>query len=149
MSGFRGHMLGFSVAYVVLLALALHFKVVPENPLLLVSSYFVGLFYSILPDVDTPSSVMRRLVGRVFLAAVLILLTGFVLDFFRIYAIYLSLALAAVLYFLWFVKHRGLLHTPLVGALLSLSLYPTSPYLSGAAFLGFMSHLVLDGEVLR
>ncbi len=148
MPGYKTHIFGYLVMAGIILLLmdkliGLHISIE-----ILVSGNVIGILYSILPDIDTPSSKMRKITGRLFLAVSIVCLIAFAF-LRRIELIYIPLALISFLYVLWFSRHRGLFHTPLIGILLSLPLYLIDIHYVGFALLGFFSHLILDKEVLR
>ena len=148
MPSYKVHIFGYLVMVGILLLLLdkiLNFHLSIET---LIFGNIIGILYSILPDMDTPSSKMRKILGRLFLAASIICLLAFVF-LRRMELIYIPLMLILFLYLLWFSRHRGLFHTPIIGILLSLPLYLIDLYYVGFAIIGFFSHLVLDNEVFR
>ncbi|MBU4202058.1 MAG: metal-dependent hydrolase [Candidatus Altiarchaeales archaeon] len=148
MPSYKVHIFGYLVMVGILLLLSdklLNFHLSIET---LIFGNIIGILYSILPDMDTPSSKMRKILGRLFLAASIICLLAFVF-LRRMELIYIPLMLILFLYLLWFSRHRGLFHTPIIGILLSLPLYLIDLYYVGFAIIGFFSHLVLDNEVFR
>jgi len=146
MPGYKTHILGYLVMAGILLLIMdkiLNFNLPLE---MLLFGNLIGILYSIMPDMDTPSSKMRKILGRIFLACSIVCLLAFI--FLRnMELVYIPIILILFLYILWFSRHRGLFHTPLIGILLSLPLYFISIYYVGFAFLGFFSHLVLDNEL--
>jgi len=148
MPGYKTHILGYLVMVGVLLLVMDRILNFPLPLEALIFGNLIGILYSIMPDIDTPSSKMRKILGRVFLAASIVCLLAFI--FLRnMELIYIPILLILFLYILWFSRHRGLFHTPLVGILLSLPLILLNIYYVGFAFMGFFSHLILDNEVLR
>jgi len=145
MSGYSTHLIIYLViALFAALMLSSYF-----SSITLIVAVFIGCFYTLLPDVDAPSSKVRRLVGKFFLGLVLVLLFGFLGGFLPETAIILSICFCGFLYVLWYVKHRGILHTPLAGLIFAGPLIFIGPVYAGFALMGFVLHLVLDGEVFR
>ena len=146
MSGYKIHVL----VYVVCFSLASY--VVTENRLLevssqtLVLSFFIGALYSILPDLDMPASLMRRLVERFLLFLLLVLIAGYVF-LADMMLIFLSIAVVVFLLVLWFAKHRGFFHTVAAGLISSMPLLLVEPYFAFSALLGFLVHLLVDGKL--
>jgi len=148
MPSYKTHIFGYLIMMGILLLLLdklLNFHLSIET---IIFGNIIGILYSILPDMDTPSSKMRKILGRLFLAASIVCLMAFIF-LRRMELIYIPLMLIMFLYLLWFSRHRGLFHTPLVGILLSLPLYLIGLYYVGFALIGFFSHLILDNEVFR
>ena len=148
MPGYKAHIFGYLVMAGILLLLLDKIMNLHLSIETLIFGNIIGILYSILPDMDTPSSKMRKILGRLFLAASITCLIAFIF-LRRMELIYIPLLLILFLYLLWFSRHRGLFHTPLVGILLSLPLYLIDLYYVGFAIIGFFSHLVLDNEVFR
>ncbi len=146
MSGYSGHLLFYMAASVVALAVSFWYYPIDIGVVGTLIAVTIGAGYALLPDVDIPSSKMRRIIGKVFLAVIIASLLIY-LKTKTLRLVYIAIALSICLYILWFVKHRGLLHTPVVGVLFSAPLYFIEPWYAVFAFLGFMSHLVADGEV--
>jgi len=143
MPSYKAHIFGYLVMMGILLLLLdkiLNFHLSIET---LIFGNIIGILYSILPDIDTPSSKMRKIIGRLFLAASIACITVFIF-LRRMELIYIPLMLILFLYILWFSRHRGLFHTPVVGILLSLPLYLINLHYVGFALIGFFSHLILD-----
>jgi len=148
MPSYKAHIFGYLVMMGILLLLLdklLNFHLSIE---IIIFGNIIGIFYSILPDMDTPSSKMRKILGRLFLATSIVCLMAFIF-LRRMELIYIPMMLILFLYLLWFSRHRGLFHTPIIGILLSLPLYLIDLYYVGFAIIGFFSHLIFDKEVFR
>lgn len=105
----------------------------------------MGGVYTLLPDIDLPSSRARRVFEVLSLATITVLLALYSGSGERwLYA--LAVVLSVVLLALWLVGHSGVVHSLVSAFLLSLPLYLLNPLLGGFAFLGYMTHLILDGE---
>jgi len=85
----------------------------------LMASLFVGGIYSVLPDIDMPSSVIRRVVERGALLSVFFLIIGYVF-YPVVFLLYAAVAVVFLLLLLWYLKHRGFFHTVFAGLLLSI-----------------------------
>jgi len=134
MPSYKGHLKGGLVVFLLLGVLNLKFSFIEWSIYLLSAPIF--FIYTLLPDIDTPASKIRKWVSVVLLAPIL-------------YFIYYDMKWEAVsiittLTLLYFVKHRGLFHNPLVGFILSLPLGLVEPAFLVVAFIGFSTHLILD-----
>ncbi len=160
MAGYKGHLAGATVFFGVYLAgLALLFSVdqayrhLSDVELVAYPAALFGLclMFGLWPDVDTNSKGQNLFYGLFFVADVALLATGRIEE-----AAYLGLfcILPAL------GKHRGWTHTywamllipsPLVAVPYVLS--PERPLVGltfyGAAVVGYFSHLVMDGLVVR
>jgi hypothetical protein len=106
-------------------------------------SVFIGTIYAILPDIDTPNSIIRRFVEKTALVLVILLLVGYLLTNYSA-LIYAALVLVLLLLFLWTIKHRGIFHTFPAGFILSLPWFFLGYWFAGFAFLGYATHLFVD-----
>jgi len=136
MSGYRMHLL----FYLASLAAAAYFLAgrgfigAPYEGLF--EAAFVGAVYSILPDVDSPSSRIRSVVNLVLLAvAAASLIFG---------DAYVSVAAMALLALIWFTRHRGAMHGLVAAVALSAPFMVLGPAFFLAALWGYVSHIVLD-----
>jgi len=105
-----------------------------------------GAFYTLLADVDAPSSKARKIVEL----STLVLITASLALFLKtsnLLFVYAALFLTTLLLILWTLKHRGIVHTPLAAFLLSAPVYFIHPLAGGFALLGYMTHLILDWEL--
>ena len=147
MSGYRTHLIFYvtvtAALFYVLHASGLHRGLGVEE----LMGAAVGALYSLLPDVDAPSSKIGAALSRILLAGVLALLTVNILYGVS-ETVYLSAAAISVLLLLRLTGHRGATHTPLAGAILSAPLVLINPYFGAMAFLGYATHLLLDGRLL-
>ena len=149
MSGYIAHV----VVYLLLVLPATFFLVtygfLSEGRMIVSASILIGCFYAVLPDIDEPSSKVRSLLGKVFLGVSLACLLGFLAGLLNRNAIYVPVVLIFSLYVLWYVKHRGVLHTLLAGLLFSAPLIFVKPIYGAYAFVGFSTHLMLDRKIFR
>lgn len=102
----------------------------------------VGVLYSILPDLDARNSRIRQFVTVFFIlcSVLYVLYPGLVPDM-------VVVALVFLLAVTFLSKHRGFFHTPAAAVLFSLPLAIVDPWLSLFGFLGFLSHLAVDGKL--
>jgi hypothetical protein len=152
MSGYKKHILGYLLLVGLLSGLLFYFHLVEFNKNKLeifIPALIIGLFYSLLPDIDTPKSKLRALISKLFLATILCCLLAYVFFIQDIKLLFISLALTFFLYILWFSKHRKIFHSPFTGVFLALPLYLINPYFFSFALIGFLTHLIIDGELLR
>jgi membrane-bound metal-dependent hydrolase YbcI (DUF457 family) len=99
----------------------------------------VGLFYTLLPDVDSWNSVVRILLSAAF----------FVLYFLSSDPAYglLAVVLGVFLLVSLLLGHRGFLHTLAAGVLLSAPLFFLDGGLAAFAFFGYVVHLAVDNRL--
>lgn len=143
MSGYILHILAYWINCFVLVAGMHEFGVALPGFESLVFCAFLGTIYTVLPDIDTPSSKARKTAEKITLIIIVLLLTGYLLTQNQ-YMIYLSIALAAILFFLWNTKHRGFFHTLPAALLFSLPLAFFDFWTSVFAFMGYFCHLIVD-----
>lgn len=117
------------------------------------------ILYAMLPDIDHPNSRIRQIM-LTFFSVVFVITLGVIAfmvwhEMSKLY-IYMALGVGVfevvVLLAILSVKHRGSIHTPLAGALFALPVlyifkFNWLYYL--VAWVSYMGHLVLDGEVNR
>lgn len=133
MSSWRGHLKGAGLLWVVMISLMLYFEV-DLNPWIPASfTFFVA---TLLPDVDTPASKIRR-----YVEMTLLLLIGYSIIYG---SLVLGVALVALMLFIWCVKHRGVFHKYYAAFLLSSAVMYFSLY-HGLMFLaGYTTHIFID-----
>ncbi len=142
MSSYKTHILGY-IAFATLLLAGLSYYKIGLQKDIIVFGNLIGVLYSILPDIDTPSSKIRTLIERILLAVISFSLIAYIFTG-NSYFLYTLIILFLFLLFLYLVRHRGIFHTIWMGFILSLPLYIINPYLAGFAFLGFFSHVAID-----
>ncbi|MFZ2456333.1 MAG: hypothetical protein WAX07_07640 [Candidatus Altiarchaeia archaeon] len=146
MSGYKFHIIAYLLAACALTYALKEYRFLELTLFSLILSLFIGGIYSILPDIDLPSSVVRRMVERGALALILFLIIAYV--FYPVMPlIYAAIALTFMLLLLWYLKHRGFFHTILAGLLLAAPWALLDPVYSLYAFLGYAAHLFADGEL--
>ncbi len=101
------------------------------------------LLYSLLPDLDNPSSKIKKLFTRVLLTSSLVLLAIYYFSS-RVYVLASALVSLVLLLLLSFTRHRGRFHSLPAGLVLSSPLLLLgTPYFL-VAFLAYLSHLTVD-----
>lgn len=143
------HLLGFWLVALLALVVNLERDFYAVTPLGIAFGLLLGSVYAILPDIDTPSSKIRKPVSVACLSVVIIGIGGFLSSVFGVRALYVALGAAVIPYLLWFARHRRLYHTPVAGILFALPWYALDPVYAAFAVAGYLSHLVLDEEVFR
>jgi hypothetical protein len=146
MSGYKFHIIAYLLGACALTYALKEYPFFSLSIESLILSLFIGCAYSIIPDIDLPSSVMRRMVERCALALILFLIIAYVF-FLVMLLIYAAIAVTFLLLLLWYLKHRGFFHTILAGLLLAAPLAFLDPVFSLYAFLGYAAHLFVDGEI--
>jgi hypothetical protein len=144
MSGYVLHILAYWLMSAIFFAGLSKINLVTTQQIdIILLSVFVGTIYAILPDIDTPNSLIRRFVEKTALFLVIILLAGYIATNYPA-LIYAALVLVFMLLFLWTMKHRGIFHTLPAGLVLSLPLFFLGYWFIGFAFLGYATHLLVD-----
>ncbi len=142
MSGYKTHILSYCIFISILLAILYYFFDPGISATTLVIGISIGLFYSILPDIDAKRSKIRQLFMGIFILSLIL------------YVIYPRFILALItgilaffLFLTFFIRHRGFFHTLTAAILFSIPLFIIDPWFSFFAFLGFLSHLAVDGKL--
>lgn len=159
MSGYKGHIVGAVAANAVYLAgvkllpgdILERWNISLEDWQLLVGLFVVAVLFGLFPDVDTNSVGQNLFFGIAFVAMIVLIVAGKFEP-----AAYLGLlAMMPIV-----GKHRGWTHHKLAMLLVPLPIV-IIPYLSnheiwtlgvliyGAAVVGYFSHLLLDGLIIR
>ena len=141
MAGYKFHILtGIILAGIVSLGLYLiGFK---PSILEILLAIIVVPIYSILPDIDIESSKISHFM-RIFLIAGIIYL---IVKKSLLFAIILAVIM---LIFELLIRHRGFFHSITASVLLTAPIYIVSKsvFLTGIAFLSYISHLLVDREI--
>jgi hypothetical protein len=146
MSGYKFHIIAYLLAACALTYALKEYPVFEVTIVSLILSLIIGGIYSILPDIDLPSSVIRRMAERGALALILFLIIAYVF-YPSMLLIYAAISVTSLLLLLWYLKHRGFFHTLLAGLLLAAPWAVLDPVFSFYAFLGYAAHLFVDGEI--
>jgi hypothetical protein len=142
MSGYKLHIISYSLLILVLLPLLNYLAGFRFSSLTLVTGFSIGVLYSILPDIDARRSKIRQFIAlSLFICSILYLL------YYDPVMGLISLASAFSLTLSFFVRHRGFFHTLTAAVLFSTPLYIINPWFSLFGFLGFLSHLAVDGKL--
>jgi len=145
MPGYRFHIAVYLFSACVLTYVLKGYSLIGLSVYSLMASLFVGGIYSVLPDIDMPSSVIRRVVERGALLSVFFLIIGYVF-YPVVFLLYAAVAVVFLLLLLWYLKHRGFFHTVFAGLLLSIPWAFLDPVVSVYALTGYMAHLLADGK---
>jgi hypothetical protein len=135
MPGYRRHLTWGLAVYAVLMVLNYEFALVDWSLAALGLPLF--LFYTLLPDIDSPSSKIRKWVDVLILSVIIALI------FFEYKLPAIILCMSSIVIHL--MKHRGFFHNPLAALLLSGPIMVREPALGILAFIGYVAHLVADG----
>ena len=109
----------------------------------IIIGFLIGIIYTLLPDLDIPTSKIRKYTSIIGLLVIIgiSLYSTYVKTTEYLYLIVLT---ALFLGFLWFTKHRGLLHSPVMGIIFILPLVYLSHIYVIFALWGYTLHLILD-----
>jgi len=140
MSGYVLHLLAYCMFAAVLS------QMIPQATNALASSLLIGMFFTLLPDIDIPSSKIRKVIEAGALLTVICLLVAYLLTKEALF-IYASIFSTLIVYLLWTVKHRGFFHTVAAGFIFSLPLILIEPIFFVYAQAGYLSHLLLDRKL--
>ncbi|MBD3261971.1 MAG: hypothetical protein GF334_09975 [Candidatus Altiarchaeales archaeon] len=113
----------------------------------LVFCVILSVTYSLLPDLDIPTSRIRRLTSRLLLTSSLSCLI-LVIQKTNITLLLICLASTLLLYFFWSLRHRGFLHTLHWAFIMSLPLGFFNLTWFLFAFTGYFSHLLVDRQII-
>ena len=140
MAGYKFHILtGIILAGIV--SLGLYFIGFKPSILEILLAIIVVPIYSILPDIDIESSKISHFM-RIFLIAGII----YLIVKKSLFAIILAVIM---LIFELLIRHRGFFHSITASVLLTAPIYIVSKsvFLTGIAFLSYISHLLVDREI--
>ena len=116
---------------------------VPFNYFDFIVGISIIMVYSILPDIDHPLS---NITWIFILSSILMTLLYFLENNFLF--IYLGISLLIFIFLTAKVcKHRGRIHSIIVGVLFSMPLYFIGINFFFYGFIGYLSHLILDKEI--
>jgi hypothetical protein len=138
MPGYKKHLL-YSIPFLIA-AYIIRYSYFSIDPIILLFEIPLFFFYTLLPDIDTPASKIRKIVevGILFLLLILLMTSNETI---------ISVFFIMILLFLWFSKHRGIFHKPFTGILLS---SPVAMYNISSAIIcyyGFIVHLIFDKKL--
>jgi len=101
--------------------------------------------YSLLPDIDSKHSIIRKIV-LVILIKIIILLAFFYYKTNILFYLFYLIFLVIVIIIISFLSHRNIMHSILACLLLSLPLLIIDFTLFLLSGIAFLSHLIIDGE---
>lgn len=109
-------------------------------------SFLFCLVYSLIPDLDLKSSWIKEQFNVIVIYCIIILgILFFVTG--AVGLIIVAAILVVIEIILQFIKHRGILHSPIVGIILAIPLYfinyPNFAFFI-AGFIGYASHWIVD-----
>jgi hypothetical protein len=105
----------------------------------IVNYVLITVIYTLLPDIDISNSKMGKFARGLLLI--------FALVAFFLNEKMLTLVFLMVLLVLFFIKHRGFFHTTRCALLVAFPLVIFSVQIAILAFLMYLGHLIMDGEI--
>jgi len=142
---FKGHLIG-GVVVALVLTLIMGYTKTLMTPLYQVVGVLLCIVYSLIPDIDHPNSKIRKYMSVVLLVVIIISILGVIEGTVipKKVSKLVGVSSALVLLSLWFIKHRGMMHSPVIGLLLSLPAFVLGWQGFVCAYSGFLTHLLLD-----
>lgn len=143
---FKEHLIGGAVVALVLTLIMGYTETLMKPPLYHVVGILLCIVYSLIPDIDHPNSKIRKYTSVVLLVVSIISILGVIEGTVipELVSKLVGVSSALILLSLWFIKHRGIMHSPVIGLLLSLPAFVLGWQGFVYAYLGFLTHLVLD-----
>lgn len=108
-----------------------------------ICGFLVGLIMTVFPDVDSPSSKIRRYVTLISLASIIC----FTIAYYYLQNLYLLAGIvftATLLLIITLSKHRSFLHTTPVAIILCLPIFYFDVISGVFALWGYLLHIILD-----
>ena len=138
MTDYKHHLLGGLIVTAIAATIIFYKGFLPLNLQNVSGRFRISFFFSLLPDLDIGTSMIRKIVTCMIGAAMIYA--------FFISASYYGIALAIVLIIMQFFHHRGMMHSFITGAIFSIMLYLYfgNWIFSFIAGINFLSHLALD-----
>ena len=135
MSGYKAHFLAGLIVTALAAIIAFNLNYLAFTPANLAWLFGISFVFSLLPDADIGTSLIRKVLLTAFIVYILFSGIGIV-----------GYILGAIVIVIQFLPHRGIMHTFVMGALLAgmLWFYFHNLAFPIIAFLNFISHLVLD-----
>lgn len=104
------------------------------------------IIYYLLPDIDSSGSKISKIIyGIILISVVFCGLMYFITDNHFFVALMIVIAIFGVL--MLFLAHRGFTHSILCAILFSIPISFINKYVFLLCLVGYMSHLIIDGEV--
>jgi RsiW-degrading membrane proteinase PrsW (M82 family) len=145
MAGWKLHVLFGFLFVTITYFFVTYWKVLSITDLQLFLYLPIVFVYSQLPDIDSNSSIIRRLFYLVCFLSVIVLFLLWYLYRENMY-LWVVIIISFVMFSSFFLVHRGWLHTLLGGLLLCLPLLYFSSTIFVLSLAAYSSHLVLDGK---
>ncbi len=106
----------------------------------------VVMVYSLLPDIDSESSIIFRIFLAVCFSLMLVMLVLFYL-YKSNYSLITIVAIVGTMLAIYGLSHRGMTHSLLLAIIFSLPLLFFSFEVSIIGFIAYVSHLIGDSEL--
>lgn len=145
MPSWKVHMIIGAVFVVSTLTILQYLNLLSEYDLWKIMFLPLVLLYSILPDIDSESSIIARVINSFLWIIILCLIILFVI-FKNNFLLWGAVCAFAIILFIYTLRHRGFTHSIFAGILVSLPLIFIDKMVAGLAFVSFLSHLIADGE---
>ena len=155
MSDWKGHLIFGFVFTAVFFLLINHFEALTWSDLKFFLYTPVLFFFILLPDLDSDSSVIRRVVNVLGVSLVLGCMIGYYFTK-NLFFLFGAVTTLLVLLLAWGFTHRGWMHSFVAALILSLPLligynietdtFFLNYMLFLMGFAGYTSHLIMDGE---
>lgn len=136
MPEYRVHLLGGLIVGILGIVTAWYYHLLPLFTILLLLP--IGLFYSLLPDVDIETSKIWHIINTSLIVGAIISMT-----YNYKFGVYTCLALMLVI---MHMHHRGIMHKYITGIILSLPFIMENYIYSIVAFAAYSTHLLLDNK---
>jgi len=139
---YKQHLFLGAAIFVMTIFLATQLKIeIPQQaiPLMLVVAVFASLF----PDVDSQVSKINNAIELFLVGASIFLLYLYYIQQ-QMYYIFIAISLLIILIAIQLLKHRGIMHSFKVNAVISIAIGLVNAYLGVAFFIGYASHVLGD-----
>jgi len=139
MSGYKKHLMVGMVVTCIASLIIFYKGYLPLSFINVAYLLAIAFVFSLLPDIDIGTSLIRKVILTAFILYLLIYGVGTI-----------GYILGAAMIIVLFLPHRGIMHTLLMGAMLSglLWFYFHNIIFPIVAVLNFMSHRVMDGIII-
>ena len=146
MGGWKEHIIVGLFSSIVVFALLFYFIGEDLLDVKLFLSVPLIIIYYLLPDIDSPGSKISRIIYGIIISSVAI--CGFIYfitdnSFFIVLMFIIALFGVSML----FLGHRGITHSLVCAVIFSLPIIFISKWVAIFCFIGYLSHLVIDGEI--
>jgi membrane-bound metal-dependent hydrolase YbcI (DUF457 family) len=134
-----GHLLFGAVFFLIIYIIISHYYVIDNS--LLPIFLIITLFYSLLPDIDKNNSWIKKKFNFIMYIILIFSIILFILKQISLWFIFILLFIEILLFF---VKHRGIIHTIGFGIIFAVPLLFFGPAYFIAGIIGYFSHLIAD-----